>query len=192
MDKEYLYDLRVKANEAFNNKNFELAFRLSEKLAHEDDMSSIFTCGLIMEKGWANGVIDLDYAACCYKKLAIRFNQDEGYLGCVRIILARHEVENRETAMNYCLGATKGRLERIALLLRGRIYEELYEPPEYRLARKEYLKAFFKGSAWALRQHAMSLNTSGKHFAGSFMHVIATFVSPIILLLGGRDKARRS
>lgn len=185
MDIEQLRELRQKADEAFKSKDFTLAFSLSEKLAEANVPSALFTCGLIMEKGWMHGAKDLDRAFFFFRELAIKFNDDEGYLGCVRVILAKREIENRDKAAHYCLDATKGRLRHLGFLLLGRVYEELYDPPQYKLARKAYLKSFISGSAWALRQYAMSLMKSGNVVGGVLMHVAATIVSPFFVLFGG-------
>jgi hypothetical protein len=190
LDNESLQDLKRKANAAFKSKDFELTFALSEKLAKENVPSALFTCGLIMEKGWLKGAKDPDRAFHFYRDLAIKFNDPEGYLGCVRVFLARHELDNRERAVRFCLGATDGRLKHLAFLLLGRIYEEMYEPPEYKLARKAYLKSFFAGSAWALRQYAMSLMKSNHVIGGVLMHVVATIVSPIFVLFRGLRTTR--
>jgi TPR repeat protein len=178
------------ASEAFASRNFALAFSLSNKLVEENVASAMFTCGLIMEKGWLNGVKDFDCAYYYYNKLAIQFNNEEGYLGCVRIILLRHEFENRHKALMYCLGATTGRSKHLAFLLLGKIHEELSEPPDHRKAREAYLKSFFSGNSWALRKYAMSLIKSKKYFSGAAMHVIATIASPILIFVGGLRKSR--
>lgn len=185
MDTESLAMLRQKADEAFGNKDFETALVVSKRLAAENIPSAMFTCGLILEKGWLNDKIDLNGAEFYYRKLAINFNDDEGYLGCVRIMLARREMENRDTAMQYCMGAANGRIKHLAFILMGRIYEEFYDPPDYKLARRAYLKSVVSGSAWALRKYAMSLMKSKNIIGGICMHVIATIVSPFFVLFGG-------
>jgi len=185
MNDESLQELKRRADAAFKSKDFELTLALSEKLAEENVPSAFFTCGLILEKGWINGVKDLDRALLFYRDLAIKFNDDEGYLGCVRIFLARHDLEDRDQAVRYCTGATRGRLKHLAFLLLGRVYEDLYEPPEYKLARNAYLKSFFGGSAWALRQYAISLMKSNNVVGGAFMHAVATLISPIYVLIHG-------
>lgn len=179
-------ELRHNAHEElFKNKNYELAFSLARKLTDINQPSGFFMCGLILEKGWLNGSPDFDGALGFYRGLAIKFNDDEGYLGCVRVMLEKHEVESRDKAVNYCVDATRGRLKHLAYLLLGRVYEELYNPPDYRLAHKAYLKSFACGSAWALRQYAMSLRKSRNMVGSVFMHVIATIVSPLLVLIGG-------
>lgn len=191
MEKKYLRELKKEADAAFKNRDFEQAFTLSEKLAEENIPSAIFTCGLIMEKGWPHGAKDLDRALYFYRDLALKFNDEEGYLGCVRIFLARRDLSNRDKAVDYCLGATKGRLKHLAFLLLGNVYEELYIPPEYKLARRAYLKSFFSGSAWGLRKHAMSLMKSNNIIGGIFMHVIATVASPLFAIFGGLRTTRK-
>lgn len=190
MDTDELRSLGQEADNAFRRKDFKIAFSVSERLAVANVPSAMFTCGLIMEKGWLTGQPDFDKAFGFYRGLAIKFNDDEGYLGCVRVMLAKHEVENREKAVHYCVDATRGRLKHLAFLLLGRVYEELYDPPDYKAARKAYRKSFAAGSAWALRQYAMSLMKSRNIIGGVFMHVVATIVSPFFVLFGGARTTR--
>ncbi len=191
MNRDELKALKREASTAFKNRNFELAFSLSEKLAKAGEPSALFTCGLILENGWLGGVKDFDRAFCFFRELAIKFNDDEGYLGCVRIFLARHEFENRDIALRYCADATKGRLKHLGFLLLGDVYEELSEPPEYKLARKAYLSSFFAGSPWALRKYSMSLMKSRNIIGGFLMHVLTTIISPIFVLFGGLRVTRK-
>lgn len=190
MDNAEQKKLRRNAGLAFKNHDFELAFSISEQLAKENDPSAFFTCGLILENGWLQGKKDLDRALSFYRKLAINWNDDEGYLGCVRIILSKRQNDQRDQAIQYCFDATKGPSKCWAFILMGRIYEELYDPPKFRLARKAYLKAFSLGSAWALRKYAESLMKSRNFVGGVSMHVVATIVSPFMTLLGGMKVTR--
>lgn len=190
MDNDRLRDLSREADVAFKSKNFDVAFSISEELVKANVPSAMFTCGLIMEKGWLNGLQDLDRALFFYRDLAIKFNDDEGYLGCVRVMLAKHDMESRDKAVHFCTDATHGRLKHLAFLLLGRVYEELYSPPDYKAARKAYLKSFAAGSAWALRQYAMSLMNSKNIIAGVLMHIAATIVSPFFVLFGGARTTR--
>ncbi|GLQ98161.1 hypothetical protein [Dyella mobilis] len=191
VESKYILEMKEKAGAAFKRHDFQLALALSEKLVEENVPSAFFTCGLIMERGWLNGVADLEKALFFYRNLAIKFNDDEGYLGCVRIFLARRELVNREKAMRYCQDATRGRLRHLAYLLMGRVYEELYEVPEYTLARKAYLASFFSGSAWALRKYALSLKKSHQIVGSVLIHIVATVVSPIMVLFGGVRVTRK-
>ena len=190
MNKSYLDRLNSEADTAFTSGDFERAFECSQILAEQNFASAMFTCGLILENGWIDGVADLERANKYYRDLAIHFNSDEGYLGCARVILGRREIESRDQALKFCDGATRGRSKHLAFLLMGRIYEELEDPPQYQLARKFYRKSFCSGSAWALRQYARSLMRSRNYIAGVSMHIIATIVSPALIALGGLRKAR--
>lgn len=191
MDREEIDELRKEAEVTFERKEFERAFCLYEKLAEENVPLALFRCGLILEKGWLKGKKNLDRALEYYRKLAINWNADEGYLGCVRIILSNRQTDQRDKAVQYCLGAAKGSLKRLAFILIGRVHEELYDPPQYKLARKAYLKAFSLGSAWALRQYARSLMKSHNFIGGVFMHIVTTVVSPFMVLFGGIKVTRR-
>ncbi|HET8637805.1 MAG TPA: hypothetical protein VFL96_13230 [Acidobacteriaceae bacterium] len=191
MNRKEIDELRKEARVAFKKKDFGRALSLSEKLAEENVPAAFYRCGLILEKGWLNGKKDLDRALEFYRKLAINWNADEGYLGCVRIMLEKHESEQCDKAVQYCLGAMKGSSKRWAFILLGRVYEEMYDPPEYKLARKAYLKSFSLGSAWALRQYARSLMKSGNFVGGVFMHGVVTVISPFMLLFGGIQVVRR-
>jgi len=191
MNRDQIENLLRQENTAYKERNFDLALELAEKLAGENVPSSFFTCGLILEKGWSSFGIDLNRALEFYKKLAIQWNDAEGYLGCVRIILARKEFDQRDKAIQYCLTETKGRLSYLAYLLLARIYEEMYSPPDYRLAKKCCIKSIFLGSAWALRNYALILGRSG-NIAGAFsMHIVATVCSPLIVVFGGFKKVRK-
>lgn len=191
MDRKEIDELRKEADAAFEGNDFERTFYLYEKLAEENVPLALFRCGLILEKGWLNGKKDLDRSLGFYRKLAINWNQDEGYLGCVRIILSKRQIDQRDKAVQYCLDAAKGPLKRLAFILMGRVYEELYDRPKYKLARKAYLKSFSLGSAWALRRYAESLMKSRNFVGGVFMHVVATAVSPFMVLFGGIKVIRR-
>jgi len=191
MDRKEIDELRKEASIAFKKSDFERALSLSEKLAEENVPAAYYTCGLILEKGWLNGKKDLDRALEFYRKLAINWNADEGYLGCVRIILGKRQIDQRDKAIQYCLGATKGPSKRWAFILVGRIYEELYDPPQYKLARKAYLKSFSLGSAWALRQYARSLMKSRNFVGGVLIHIATTVISPFMVLFGGTQTVRR-
>lgn len=185
MDRKDIDELRKEADAAFEGKDFERTLYLYEKLAEENVPLAFFRCGLILEKGWVDGKRDLDRASEFYRKLAINWNADEGYLGCVRIILGKRQIDQRDKAVQYCLGVMKGPLKRLAFILLGRVYEELFDPPQYKLARKAYLKSFSLGSAWAMRKYAESLMKSRNFVGGVFMHVVATIFSPLMFLFGG-------
>lgn len=191
MDRDEIDKLRREARAAFKNNESERAFALSEQLATENVPSALFRCGLILEKGWLNGTVDLDRAWSFYNKLAINWNEDLGYLGCVRLILSKGEQKERDKAIQYCEHVLNGPVKYRALLLLGRIYEELYTPPNYKLAKKAYLKAIFHGSAWALRKYAVALGRSGNLVGSLLMHVVATVASPIFVLFGGMKVTRR-
>jgi hypothetical protein len=187
---EELNQLRLEANVAFRRHDFERAFAISLRLTEKDIPSAFFTCGLILEKGWLGGLVDLDRAYDFFNQLAIKFNTPEGYLGCARIILAKRDFENREKAETYCRGVIGKPRDQLAYILLGRIYEELYDPPDFDSAKNAYVKAIFRGSAWALRKYANALMKSKNFVGGILMHVIATVVAPFFLLFGGLKVTR--
>lgn len=191
MSRDQIEDLLRQENAAYKEGNFDLALQLSEKLSVENVPSAFFTCGLILEKGWSSCGIDLDRAREFYKQLAINWSNAEGYLGCVRIMLAKKELDKRDKAIQYCLSETKGGLSYLAYLLLARIYEEMFVPPDYKLAKRYCIRSIFHGSAWALRRYAVLLGRSGNIVGAFVMHIVATVCSPIIVLFGGFKKVRK-
>jgi TPR repeat protein len=191
MNRDQIENLLRQENAAYKEGKFDLALQLAEKLSNENVPSSFFTCGLILEKGWSSCGIDLDRALEFYRKLAVRWNDAEGYLGCVRIILAKNDFDQRDKAIQYCLTESMGRLSYLAYLLLARIYEEMYMPPDYNLAKKYCIKSIFHGSAWALRKYALLLGRSGNVVGAFSMHIVATVCSPLIVVFGGFKKVRK-
>lgn len=183
--------LRSDADRAMKDNNFKLALDIYETLALRNSPDALLMCGLIREKGWDKTLLDLDKAHEFYRTLAIGWNADAGYLGCVRVILARHETQNREMALIYCRDVLKGEYKRDGYMNMGRIYEELFEPPQVALARRAYFRAFLSGSSLALRQYAISLMKSRRYVRGVAMHVAATVVAPFLVLLGGLGVTRK-
>jgi hypothetical protein len=182
-------ELYEESRKAFRRQDYVFCFSLSTKLAEKNSPYGLATCGIILEKGKLDGIEDLEGALGFYKKLGLGLNQEEGYLGIVRVILAKHWTDERESAIKYCLGIAKNK--KIAFLLLGRVYEELYTLPNYDLARKSYLKSIFLGSAWAMRRYAASLASSGNLIGSVMAHILATLLSPFFLLFGGRRAFRR-
>lgn len=182
--------LRNQASQAIKNRDFNLALECYEVLAAKDIPDGIFMCGVIHENKWDETLHDLDEAYGFYRKLAIEWNADSGYLGCVRVILANKDVSHRDTALNYCRQLITGDEKRYGYLTMGRIYEELHDPPEEKLARSAYFHSFLHGSTWALRKYATSLMNSKKYLRGIAMHVVATIVSPFLLFFGGLGATR--
>lgn len=182
--------LRDKANRAMQNKEYRTALDIYEKLAEDDQPDAMLMCGLIYEKGWDKELLDLDKAGEYFTKLAIKWNAAPGYLGCVRVMLAKHDVQNRDKAVMYCRDLIKGKYRRDGYLNLGHVYEELFDPPELVLARRSYFHAFASGSSWALRQYAISLMKSRNYIRGIAMHVIATVVAPFLVLRGGSSATR--
>lgn len=195
MDQEQLQGLHKEAHRLLlRDRDYEAAFRVYKRLADADDVSACFTCGLFYENGWLKSGKDLDLALSYYRKLAIKWNDDEGYLGIARIIFLQKNHEELDTAIRFCKDVLSNGLrarKRLAFVLLGRIYEDMSDPPEHKSARKAYLKAFMCGNAYSLRLYARSLVKSRDYIGGFLMHVIATVVCPVMVLFLGRGASRQ-
>lgn len=191
MMEDEIQQLRDQAHQAMRNKNYKRAMDYYEQLAQRDVPDGMLMCGVIHENQWDETLTNLDKAYEFYRKLAIKWNADLGYLGCVRVILAKGDVSSRDTALGYCRELIEGEESRYGYLTMGRTYEELFDPPEVELARAAYFRSFLHGSTWGLRKYATSLINSRKYVRGVAMHVVATIVSPFLLLFGGLGATRR-
>lgn len=190
MEKSEIYILSEKSRKALMKHDYSVALNVSQKLALENVPVGLFNCGLIYEHGWGLTHPDMETALQYFRKLAIYFNESEGFLGCVRIILARHDLPECERAISYCMQCIDGPSAVFAYLSLGRVYEELHVPPQWKLARRAYLRAFFRGSPFALRKYASSLMRCKKYVSGVMVHIIATILSPLMLIIGGRRVTR--
>lgn len=186
-------DLRSLVDEeemAFRSRDYERCFQLAQRLIVEKKLVGFFRCALILENGLLTNGKDLDGADKIYWQLIQRFDFAEGYLGRARITLAKNDISNRETALRYCREVTDGdlkhrRWKQFAYLLEGRIYEELFDPPDYERAARSYRMSIFSGSALSLRLYARSLMHSGRFLSGILMHVIATVSWPFFVAIFG-------
>lgn len=185
MNEDQLNLLRDDAHRAMHRQDYKLALDIYEKLAAQDMADGIFMTGVICEHDWDESLTDLDKAYQCYNRLAIEWNDDSGYLGCVRVILEKKDTSSRDKALTYCRDLVKGKQKCHGFLTMGRVYDELFDPPKAKLARAAYFRSFLSGSSWALRQYAISLMRSKKYIRGILMHVVATLTAPFLVLFGG-------
>ncbi len=113
--------IRENARRAIKDKDYKLALKNYCELADQDVPDAILMCGVIHENDWDETLTDLDVAFGYYRKLAIKWNADSGYLGCVRIILAKKDVAERDKALDYCRKLIKGEEKRYGYLTMGRV-----------------------------------------------------------------------
>jgi len=178
--------LRVQATIAFNSENMESALELSEKLAETGDAQALFTCGLIYEglDGFENKK-NLEKAWSYFQRLALNFNFDEGYLGCVRILLARREVDRWELALAYCLAAIESSNTQFGWLLLGDVLSKLNPSPDRQGACRAYLKAAMGGAPWGWRRFAEIKRADGNYLLAAVVHILATLAFPVHVLFSG-------
>lgn len=190
MGNDDLNQLTKMARRAIKKHDFEEAFQIAKKLELEGDPVGIYTCGMAYENGWGVGDPDFEKALHYFRRLAVEFDECEGYLGCVRIALVMKNCIEYERAVSYCTYCLDSPSSVFAYLDLGRVYEELHDPPMYKCARKAYLKSFLRGSPIALRKYSSSLILSKKYVFGVLMHVVTTILSPLMILIGGRRFTR--
>lgn len=178
--------LRLRATRAFNEDDIETALALSEKMAETGDIQAIYTCGLIYGglDGFEN-LRDLEKAWSYFQRLALNFNIDEGYLGCVRILLARREADRWELALDYCRAAIDLSNTQFGWLLLGDVLSKLHPNPDKPAACRAYLKAAMGGAPWGWRRFAEIKWAGGNYVFAAFIHVLATIIFPVYVLLCG-------
>lgn len=186
--------LMEKGHAAFNRQDFKSAYDYLEEPTRKSMPLALLERGAILLHGWLGEKPDLDRAYKYYERASVSNVSNvrcEGYLGCVRALLAKGDPANAEKAIRFCKAASEGVRPDIALLLLGRVFEELYQPPDYARAKEAYLAAFRRGAAWGMRRYARALWSSGNKFGGALAHVGATIAAPLYLLLRGMRAGRQ-
>ncbi len=183
-------DMLLLADRAFASGNYDEALELSERLAQSShDPKAYFTCGLIYEHGSSKRGQDLAKAYQFFDRLRIEWDSSEGDVGCARIIVNSRDVARIDAARKFCESAIDRDDFCYAHLILGRIQGEFLGM--HREARRSFLRAAFKGSAWAMRLYASSLMRTKSRLGGAMAHVLVTILSPVYLLLGGLSATRR-
>lgn len=185
-----LADMFVLADRAFASGNYDEALELSERLAHSShDPKAYFTCGLIYEHGSSRRGQDIAKAYQFFDRLRTEWDSSEGDAGCARIIVNSGDDARMEIARKYCESAIARDDFCYAHLILGRIQGEFLGMD--REARRSFLRAAFKGSAWAMRLYASSLMRTRSRLGGAMAHVLVTILSPVYILVGGLSATRR-
>ncbi len=178
------------ANRAFRNRDYRLALKLSEELASEGDPCAIYTCGIIYEIG--SGLLgpDLGKAWSYFERLAREHSLSEGYLGCVRIVLAQQDLTRLNLAESFCNSAIQTDDTAFGYLLLGDLNVHLKQPPDLLSAGRCYSSAALRGSLWGLRRYAYVMRLRGRWLGYFTMHAIATVLTPVYLIFFGLRSTR--
>lgn len=177
--------LRKKGNDAYRREDYNLALEIFEKMAISGDPHALFTCGLIYE-----GVGGFDHPDLCkawsyYERLHREHDFDEGYLGCVRIMLRRKETLKWKVARQYCERVIKLNRNAFAYLLLGDVVLNLAPQPSTKEAAKAYLTAAARGAPWGLRRYANMKKIEGYSIFSLTIHLVATILFPFYILVFG-------
>lgn len=174
-------------DQGFRAHNFEKAYAAAKELSDHGVYDGIYSCARIFERGWLDGKPDLEQAYYYYEQILSRWQLVHGGLGCVRVMLAQKKHEAADRAIELCLGSRVGSFKRLAYLTLGRVYEGLSDPPDYKNARKAYLKASWYGSACANRLYVRSLWRSGHKTGALLAYIPATLLHPVYRLIYGKS-----
>ncbi len=177
--------------DAYKNGKYDQALETSLELSRYNNKLGLFTCGLIYELGISSKGTDLSKAYKYFDLLSRQYHDDEGLLGCARIMIIDKSLGSKELAEEYCLEAIKISRNKIAYLNLGRVYEELFGSTSFKLSRKAYITAAFKGAAWGWRNWAIIEFKWGSVMLSIFIHVLATIFYPLYFILGGKDAIRQ-
>lgn len=179
------------AAQCYRQGRYDDALEAAQKLVKHNERLGFFICALLYELGVTKKGKNLERAYGHYDTLRKAFDDLDGYMGCARIILQNNDLTSAAKAEKFCIHVIDKTKDPIAYLLLGRLYEELFGQSHYELAKKNYLKAGLRGSAWAWRKYAQLNMRMGHALIGITMHVFATLISPILVLIGGMRSSRR-
>ena len=182
-------DLSVKRREAviaLKEGNYELALKLSLETAQFLDPAGCCICGMIYETGFGDLVKAYHYFDLSRRAGGL----PDACNGCVRIILKCHQKEKRLLAIRLCREAIKNGRDGLSYLLLGRVLEELFDPPNTRLAKYMYLKAAQHRAAWGMRKFAALEYNRGSKVLGMIYHILVTPLFPLYGLLFGERTYR--
>lgn len=183
-------DASDEADRAFRRRDYALALKLSEKLAGEGDPSAIYTCGLIYEIGAGLPGPDLAKAWVNFERLAREYGLSEGYLGCVRILIANRDRAKARIAESFCRSAIEADGTAFGYLLLGDVCLRLKQPPDLAMAESSYISSAIRGSVWGMRRYARLMRIRGNWLGCLLMHTIATVLTPIYLIIFGFRSTR--
>jgi TPR repeat protein len=176
---------RQDALRAFKSEDYKLALALALEIAPYGDPGACYICAVIYEYQH-----DLKKAYFYFDLCRKEGGTADAYNGCVRIILKQGRKEDILLAKEYCEAAIAKSHDGISYLLLGRLLEELSEPPDFRQAKRMYLRAALHGAAWGMRRFANLEYKLGIKPVGVFYHVAATLLFPIFRLLFGNRTLR--
>ena len=179
------------ATRAYAAKKYDDALRVASRLASRNIQVGHYICALIYELGIASAGQDLSRAFRHFEFLAKGFDDEEGYLGCARVILREDDAEKASVAASFCRRAIELSQSQFGYLVLGDVLNHLATPRDPRGARTAYFQAAIRGAAWGWRNLA-NLEYSQRDWLGSFvLHVWATLVFPLYFLFGGSRALRR-
>ena len=182
MDTEHETSAAIKAYKA---GDFDAALTAALELAKHNVQVGHYLCGIIYEIGSSSAGVDRSLSYKYYQLLAKGFGDDEGYLGCARILLQEKDFEKASLAVTFCRKAIDLKRNQFAYVVLGDIYQELFHPPEVKSSMKAYFNAAIHGAAWGWRRMASLESKQGNKMLSILLHILATFLFPLYLLLGG-------
>jgi TPR repeat protein len=110
--------------------------------------------------------------------------RSEGMVGCARLLHWKDKNANAAKALALCAEAIHLDSNVRAMMLMGYIYE--YTMLDLGSAAKWYLKAFKNKLPWGLRFYASVQFKRKKFIASVFSHIVATIVSPFMVIRYGK------
>lgn len=186
-------DFRVKgenrqAREAislYRAERFDEALAAAESLNADYQQLRDYMIGLILELGLCSRGTDLEAANLAFGRLALAFNDDEGFQGLGRTFIAMGRPERAATPLEEAnqLGNA------YAPLLLGELCESR---DEVRAALRHYWRAAFRGAPWGLRRAAFLHWRVGNYLRSAGLHVLATLVFPVVTVFKGTSAWRKA
>lgn len=187
MDIEYQTE---KALHAYKTNQYDTALEAALILSKHNVQVGHYLCGLIYELGVSAKGQNFALAYKSFEFLAKGFDDDEGFLGCARVIFKEKDINKTSLAITHCMKAIDLTGNQFAYLLLGDIYQELIDPPELGRSKQAYYRAAIHGAGWGWRRLAF-LESKQKHlFRAVFLHILATLISPLYFIFGGSRAMR--
>jgi hypothetical protein len=135
-----------------------------------------------LESGEYLGGRDLERAYEDYCQLHVRNFElrTQALVGSARVLFKIDVFANAREIQRLLESALEVEPDPHAHMLMGALFDEAFQEPSR--ARAHYLAAFRLGLPWGLRYFAASHIKSKNYLRGAFFHLLATLVSPILVI----------
>lgn len=182
-------ELEQEALRFYAKRKYDEALNISIELSKHLNNVGLYMSATILELGISTQGKNLQIAYK-YFDLLRKNNDDEGYVGCARIMLQDNNIGSEKLAEEYCKNAIKVRENPYAYLVLGQVYEFMFGSSHYELATKSYTKAALRGATLGWRRIALLEKKKGNLLMSIIMHIFSTIVAPVYLIFGGMGTAR--